>query len=693
MGRYGPLQAPFALGLADAVRFRHNSAGSVNMASAKIIGESAQMQALREEVRKAAASEATVLITGETGTGKGVVAQAIHEASNRGARHMQRIEMGGLVATLVESDLFGHEKGAFTGAIGSRMGPFEKAAHSSVFLNEIGDMPLPLQARLLHVLEERYLVRVGGTTQIPMDARVIAATHRDLEAMVKAGDFRGDLYFRLNVFRIKLPPLREHPEDIGLLCDLFIGDGTRWSISPEALRRLESYGWPGNARELRNVIQGAIAKHPEEPRIEVWHFEERLQDPDFGPSAVPERPRLRTRRRQARAWSNAPWEEQICRLLGGLIVYGGTKGSRRERLNAAHDAAGFMSRATVQSSKGRAIIQGALDAWRREPHRTFAPRGAGRSGGDLYDYDRAVRELRPELNALRISVNAAPSPAFPSLPWIEWLVETVGQKRWVFAPLIAGDGAEEVVNILQPRLTDSAVRRFDVGAISGDLLSSLRVTFSIGDDHVGACQVAQAVAAGAHHLVLVISGCALFANENGPDALGQIAQTIKSFKNCSFAISVVVVSAVPLTHFAPVVRVGSFAGELNELLLAKRDETMLRAWGESQLAELSPEDRERVLTQTCGRWGAINAAVAAGARVDDIAAAVRAEHQRSALAVYSDLPQCCQKALCKVANGDDARKECVNMLTAARILVEDGGRLAPTVPDWTPVFLQARNGS
>jgi len=208
--------------------------------------------------------DATVLLTGETGTGKGVLARMLHAWSARRERPFVKCDCAALTPTLVESELFGHEKGAFTGAHSRRVGRFELAHGGTLFLDELADIPLETQAKLLGVLEERQFQRVGGTETISVDIRIIAATNRDLRARVAAGKFREDLFYRLNVVSVHLPPLRERPEDIRPLAEHFIGVYGRAlgrdvsSISPSDLATLETYPWPGNVRELQNVIERAV---------------------------------------------------------------------------------------------------------------------------------------------------------------------------------------------------------------------------------------------------------------------------------------------------------------------------------------------------------------------------------------------------------------------------------------------------
>ena len=227
-----------------------------------LLGASASMQRVYDLINKVAATDITVLILGESGTGKELVARAIHERSaNRRQGSFIAMNCAALPSELIESELFGHERGAFTGAAQQRKGKFESANGGTIFLDEVGDMSLSTQAKLLRVLEERKVERLGGTFSLPVDVRVISATNRDLEQAVAAGQFRADLYYRLRVVQIDLPPLRERSEDVLLLTEHFLRSySTKFnlkctSISREALAKLTAYHWPGNVRELRNVIE------------------------------------------------------------------------------------------------------------------------------------------------------------------------------------------------------------------------------------------------------------------------------------------------------------------------------------------------------------------------------------------------------------------------------------------------------
>jgi two-component system, NtrC family, response regulator AtoC len=235
-----------------------------------IVGESGQMQALKTLLRKVATSPAsTVLLTGESGTGKDLAAKVLHYNSDRANRPFMNITCSALPDTLLESELFGHERGAFTDARQQKRGLLESADGGTVFLDEIGEMLPALQAKLLRFLEEKAFKRVGGAADIKVDVRVIAATNRDLEEEVRNGKFRSDLYYRLNVLPITLPPLRSHPDDIPGLVRFYIDAFNREfkkcvsGASPAAIRLLEAYGWPGNIRELRNIVERAmlLAEH------------------------------------------------------------------------------------------------------------------------------------------------------------------------------------------------------------------------------------------------------------------------------------------------------------------------------------------------------------------------------------------------------------------------------------------------
>jgi len=229
-----------------------------------IVGQSDAIRNVLEQAQQVAATDSTVLLLGETGTGKELIATHIHEQSTRRGRIMVRVNCSAIPSTLIESELFGREKGAFTGALSRQVGRFETADHSSIFLDEIGDLPAEVQVKLLRVLEQRQVERLGSPKSIPVDVRIIAATHRDLEKRIADDTFREDLFYRLNVFPIRVPPLRDRVEDIPLLVWRFVIEfakafGKRIeSIPRENIALLQRYHWPGNIRELRNVVERAM---------------------------------------------------------------------------------------------------------------------------------------------------------------------------------------------------------------------------------------------------------------------------------------------------------------------------------------------------------------------------------------------------------------------------------------------------
>jgi PAS domain S-box-containing protein len=230
----------------------------------EITGGSPALRQVLEQVQRVAPTDSTVLILGETGTGKELICRAIHHDSLRRAQPLVKLNCAAIPSGLIESELFGHEKGAFTGAIQQKRGRFELAHEGTIFLDEIGDIPLETQPKLLRLLQEREFERVGGTTTIDTDVRVIAATHRDLEQMVADGSFRQDLFYRLNVFPVTLPPLRARREDIPILARYFAHrmsqrQGRRpLEFTSDAVERLLGYHWPGNIRELENIIERAV---------------------------------------------------------------------------------------------------------------------------------------------------------------------------------------------------------------------------------------------------------------------------------------------------------------------------------------------------------------------------------------------------------------------------------------------------
>jgi two-component system response regulator AtoC len=250
--------------LAGDTRHRKGEAAG-RLPAVQMVGQSPVMTELGETIRKIAPTDATVLIWGESGTGKELVARSVHQLSRRAAQAFIPVDCAALPEHLLESELFGHEKGAFTGAIASRPGLFELAHAGTLFLDEVAEIPLPLQAKLLRVLEARQVRRVGGRHVIEVDVRLLAATNRDLMKAMEAGTFREDLFYRLNVIPIHVPPLRERKEDIPLLALHFLQRGFRGGtrpptgFSPQAIALLEAYPWPGNVRELKNAVERARA--------------------------------------------------------------------------------------------------------------------------------------------------------------------------------------------------------------------------------------------------------------------------------------------------------------------------------------------------------------------------------------------------------------------------------------------------
>ena len=250
----------------------------------RLIGKSLEIQKVSELIQQVSPTRATVLIEGESGTGKEVVAHLIHHLSGRPASKMVTVHCAALSPQLLESELFGHEKGAFTGAAQRRIGRFEQADGGTIFLDEIGEIDAATQIKLLRILSERSLERVGSNTPVKVDVRVIAATNRNLREMVDAGTFREDLYFRLNVVKIEMPPLRRRREDIILLANSFLAEFAKENQRPlkpltdEALKLLLAYPWPGNVRELRTAIEHGVVMS-NDPQIDTRHLPGFLLDP------------------------------------------------------------------------------------------------------------------------------------------------------------------------------------------------------------------------------------------------------------------------------------------------------------------------------------------------------------------------------------------------------------------------------
>ncbi|MFW6050695.1 MAG: sigma 54-interacting transcriptional regulator [Myxococcota bacterium] len=252
--RFEPADGVVEIDVADEERF------------GELLGRGVRMRSIFAVLRKVAPSDLTVLVRGETGTGKELVARALHRASRRVEGPFVVQDCGAIPRNLIESTLFGHERGSFTGATDRRRGSFELADGGTLFLDEVGELDLSLQPNLLRVLEDREIRRVGGERAVPVDVRVVAATNRDLRQMVSEGTFREDLYYRLSVVQVDMPPLRERPEDIPLLVEAFLREaaGLKWPgedralrITPDGMERLASYHWPGNVRELKNTVERA----------------------------------------------------------------------------------------------------------------------------------------------------------------------------------------------------------------------------------------------------------------------------------------------------------------------------------------------------------------------------------------------------------------------------------------------------
>lgn len=280
------LHDPFALACANFLRYRdlkelkdrladnyrHLQDDLINLKGDEVVGAGQGLRGVMEMVRRVAPTDSPVLLLGETGVGKEVIAQAIHRLSSRRDSPLIKVDCGTIPESLVESDLFGHEKGSFTGAISRMRGRFERASGGTLFLDEIGELSLRTQKKILRVLEESVIERVGGQETIRLDIRIIAATHRPLETMVSEDKFRKDLFFRLNIFPIEIPPLRERRQDIPLFADYFIKKGSRKlglphiaRLVPGAIDILTAYRWPGNIRELKNLVERELIISGEEP--------------------------------------------------------------------------------------------------------------------------------------------------------------------------------------------------------------------------------------------------------------------------------------------------------------------------------------------------------------------------------------------------------------------------------------------
>ncbi|MHC4814142.1 MAG: sigma-54-dependent transcriptional regulator, partial [Planctomycetota bacterium] len=272
-GAYDFLPKPFdtdrvLVSVNNALRLRDLTRENRNLRSQlarehQILGESEGIQEIHRIIERVAPTEAAVLITGENGTGKELVARQLHARSDRGQGPFVAVNCAAIPSELIESELFGHEKGAFTGAAAARPGHFEVAHGGTLFLDEVGDMAMPAQAKLLRSLQEKVVTRVGGSKEIPVDVRVVAATNQDLQAMVEQKEFREDLFYRLHVIRVHVPALRERRGDIKILANHFLAEAVRQNglparkLAKDAIATLEAQSWPGNVRELKNLIEGA----------------------------------------------------------------------------------------------------------------------------------------------------------------------------------------------------------------------------------------------------------------------------------------------------------------------------------------------------------------------------------------------------------------------------------------------------
>ena len=301
-----------------------------------LVGAGPAMQRVFETIRRAADTDLTVLIRGESGTGKELVAQALHQRSPRASRPFVAVNCAAISRELVESELFGHERGAFTGATQRRVGRFESAHGGTLFLDEVGDMPPETQAKVLRVLQERRFERVGGTETVEVDVRVVAATHRDLETEVDGGGFREDLYYRLRVMELALPPLRERPEDIPALTGRFLGQLAERlgrepaQISDGALAALARHAWPGNVRELRNVVEQAAvmatgAIGPDDLNLRDRHAPTRA-------APVPGETFTESRQRAVEHWERAYLREALRQHDGNISRAAEAVGMARQSL-------------------------------------------------------------------------------------------------------------------------------------------------------------------------------------------------------------------------------------------------------------------------------------------------------------------------------------------------------------------------
>ena len=291
-----------------------------------IIGTAPSMQMLYQTIQNVCKTDATVFIVGQSGTGKELVARAIHENGSRGQKLFVAINCGAIPPNLLESELFGHERGAFTGAIKNRKGKFEQATDATLFLDEICELPLDLQVKLLRVIQEKQVTRVGGEEEIPVNARIICATNKDPFGEVKAGNFREDLYYRLNVVPVKIPSLIERRQDIPLLCAHFLHIFAEkyskyfYKFSPNALRRLCSYDWPGNVRELENILERVVVLRDGAVVEESFLPEEILHTPIVA-DAIPQHQNLTEKFSGSQA--KPLWKAEVEMINAAMVEAGG----------------------------------------------------------------------------------------------------------------------------------------------------------------------------------------------------------------------------------------------------------------------------------------------------------------------------------------------------------------------------------
>jgi len=328
-----------------------------------IVGTSTRVRELLATIAQVAPLDVPVLVHGESGTGKEMVARALHDRSRRARRPFVSINVGSLAESLLESELFGHEKGAFTGAVAQRAGVFERADGGTLFLDELGEMSPGMQVKLLRVLETSEFQRVGGNETLRTDVRIVAATHRDLETEMEAGRFRSDLYYRLKVVRIEIPPLRERPDDILVLAQHFLDDVNRRhglqkrGFTTSAMQRLREHAWPGNVRELRNVVSSMAVMAPED-------F---LDASDLPPEMVrssgdPRRLPVRTDVARAEAGGDGIWTNTLLALVADVRRIAERIDDIAERLDQIESGTGRVDGIGTRGVEAGSWDQGALDA-------------------------------------------------------------------------------------------------------------------------------------------------------------------------------------------------------------------------------------------------------------------------------------------------------------------------------------------